>query len=109
MKSGKQKACGCLQGNRKKGKEHCRYKGYGDITGSVWYKIKKGALKRKLDFSITIEEIWELFIQQDKKCALTGLPIKMGVKVIFSGFIGMLMLLNIVVLKNILLIFAEKL
>ena len=80
LRSGKQKACGCLQGNRKKGKYHCCFKGHEDISGSVWYKIKKGAKKRNLDFSINIKEIWELFEKQKRKCALTGLPIKMGVK-----------------------------
>jgi len=80
LRSGKQKTCGCLQGNRKKGKNHCCYKGYEDISGSVWYKIKKGAKKRNLDFLIDIKEIWDLFIKQDKKCALTGLSIKMGIK-----------------------------
>ncbi len=79
LRSGKQKTCGCLKGNRKKGKNHCCYKGFGDITGSVWYKIKKGAIKRSLEFSITIEEIWDLFVSQNKKCALTELPIEMGI------------------------------
>lgn len=78
LKSGKQKSCGCLKGNRKKGKDHCCYKGYKGITGSIWGRIRSSAKKRNLEFSITIKDGWELFEKQDHKCALTGLPIKIG-------------------------------
>ena len=73
-----QKSCGCLPKNMPKGKNHCRYSGYGEITGSVWGKIKEAAIRRDLEFSITIEETWDLFETQNRKCALTGLMIKMG-------------------------------
>ena len=75
-----QKSCGCLPRNMPKGKDHCKYSGYGEITGSIWGKIKEAAYRRNLEFSITIEETWELFQKQNKKCALTLLPIEMGVK-----------------------------
>jgi len=69
-------SCGCLKGNRKKGEERHNYSGYKGITGSLWGKMRSSAFRRKLDFSITIEEGWDLFIKQDKKCALTELPIE---------------------------------
>jgi hypothetical protein len=71
-------SCGCLMGNRKKGKDRSCYSGYGEITGSVWGKIKQGARRREKEFTITIREGWELFIKQDRKCSLTLLPIEMG-------------------------------
>lgn len=73
-----QKSCGCLKGNRKKGKDHCCYKGFGGITGSIWGRIKSSAKKRDLEFSITIKDGWELFEKQDHKCALTGLHLEIG-------------------------------
>tara|TARA_Y100000310_G_C20652682_1_gene800307 strand:- start:1349 stop:1999 length:651 start_codon:yes stop_codon:yes gene_type:complete len=72
-----QKSCGCLKGNRKTGKDRNNYTGYGDITGTIWGKIKTGARRRKLEMSVTIEEAWKLFEEQNKKCALSGLPITM--------------------------------
>ena len=71
--------CGCVPRDMPKGKNHCKYSGYGDINGSIWGKIKEAAKRRNLEFSITIEETWDLFISQNKKCALTELPIEMGV------------------------------
>jgi hypothetical protein len=37
--------------------------------------VKRRAESKDRDFSIKIEDIWELFIKQDRKCALSGLPI----------------------------------
>lgn len=49
--------------------------GYEEINGRYWQSIKHGAERRRLEFSITIEEIWQLYIQQNKQCALSGVPI----------------------------------
>lgn len=54
----------------------CKY--YNDITTSDWSRIRNGALKRNISFDITIEEAWELYETQNKKCALTGIPIFFG-------------------------------
>lgn len=53
------------------GNKHSKFKGYGDITGKYWYAVSKGALRRNLEFNITIEQAWELFIKQDRKCAIS--------------------------------------
>lgn len=57
-------SCGCTKGNT-------LWRGYGDISGNFFGKIKKSARERKLEFSITVGEIWNLYLKQDKKCALT--------------------------------------
>lgn len=49
-----------------------RWKGYGEISMDKFSAIKKSAEKRKISFEITIEYIWDLFLIQDRKCALTG-------------------------------------
>jgi hypothetical protein len=56
----------------------CRF--FEDISFSKWSQIKKGAESRNIDFNITIEEAWDLFIKQDKKCALTGIKLVMHEK-----------------------------
>lgn len=50
----------------------------GDISESEFRRIQIGAKKRNLEFSITIEYIWELFIKQNRKCALSGQEIYFG-------------------------------
>lgn len=46
--------------------------GIGGLPQSYFRTIYHGAVARSLTFEITIEEAWILFVQQDKKCALTG-------------------------------------
>ena len=50
-------------------------KWYEGIRLSWWQKVEKNAVYRDLEFSITPEFIWEVYLSQDKKCALTGLDI----------------------------------
>ena len=46
--------------------------GYMDISGWYLSSIKNGADNRNLEFSVGIEYLWELFINQNKKCFYTG-------------------------------------
>jgi len=48
---------------------------YEEISLTKWSQIKKGAEYRNIEFNITIEEAWDLYLKQDKKCALTGIEI----------------------------------
>jgi hypothetical protein len=59
------KDCGCA--TRKK---------YKEIYGVFFSRIKHSAKKRHLEFKITIQQIWDLFIKQNRKCALSGLELK---------------------------------
>lgn len=60
-------SCGC--------EDRDLYTGYEDLSGTAFYRIKRNAYVRNLDFLIDIEFLWNLFLNQEKKCALTGLPI----------------------------------
>lgn len=51
------------------------HKGVGDITRVVYTHIKVGAKKRALEWDLSIEFLWDLFLKQGRKCALTGLDI----------------------------------
>lgn len=64
------KSCGCR--NHKTGKDHAGFKGYEDIPSTYWTRLQSNAEKRNLDFNLTIEEAWELFIQQKRRCSLSG-------------------------------------
>lgn len=51
------------------------WKGYGDLSGDHWRRITKGAEGRNLELSITIEDAWNKYLQQNGKCAISGVDI----------------------------------
>jgi hypothetical protein len=51
------------------------WSGYKDITGTYWGSVKKSAKERNLEFNISIYYIWNLFLSQNEKCSLSGIPI----------------------------------
>lgn len=59
------KACG----------KHPNFRGHGDIYGNYWTKLRANAFDRGLEFSVSIEDAWKLFLAKSGKCALSGLPI----------------------------------
>ena len=48
---------------------------YNDIHMNYWASLKTGAKKRNLEFSISIEYGWQLFLKQNKKCAISNLDL----------------------------------
>lgn len=63
-------SCGCL--HRRRGKNHPMYKGFNDLSSKFWFNYQNHAKERNLEFSISMEYAWNLFIKQNRKCALTG-------------------------------------
>lgn len=53
-----------------------KHKGVGELSKTRFSRIRHGAKLRELEFNITIEEIWNLFIKQNRKCALSGIILK---------------------------------
>lgn len=47
-----------------------------ELKDTIWSKIKYGAEKRKIPFTITKDEAYKLFLKQGKKCNLTGWDIE---------------------------------
>jgi len=68
------KSCGCS--TYVNGKNSTSWKGYEEISGRHWNIIKKCAEDRNLEFNVTIEYLWDLFLKQNRKCALSGLELK---------------------------------
>lgn len=80
LKSGGVKSCGCLK--YLKGEFSPFFTGCGEISGKFFSHIKRtangGTNKRKRickKFEITVEFLWDLFLKQDRKCAITNIPI----------------------------------
>jgi hypothetical protein len=74
LNENKQLSCGCTD-TYKRGKQHCFWAGHEDISGGYFSSIKCKARNKNIPFDITIEQAWELFLKQDKKCALTNFPL----------------------------------
>ena len=68
------KSCGCSSGYES-GDKNPFFKGYKEIHSVVFRGYQRGAKSRNLEFNVTIEQIWELYVQQGRKCAVSGLPI----------------------------------
>lgn len=48
---------------------------YHDIRISWFQKFRISAEIRKIDFYLTIDDVWKIYIDQNKQCALSGLPV----------------------------------
>ena len=68
LKNGHTKSCGCYNHNKLK-------RGLEDISGTFYFCCMRNARDRKIKFDITIQEILELWLKQNKKCAYTGLEL----------------------------------
>ena len=73
---GGQRSCGCL--NFLEGKAHRDWSGYEEMSGSLFGGYVSGAKKRNIPFDLTIKQIWDLYIAQGKRCALSGEPITLA-------------------------------
>lgn len=75
VKRGVAKSCGCANRPPNKGQ---RWRGVGELSGRYWCRLFYGAKARNLALEITMEYAWQLFLEQNQKCALTGLPLCMN-------------------------------
>lgn len=55
--------------------DNCHRGFYQDIRTSWFHSKKLSAECRNLEFLITIEELWDIYLTQNKKCALSGVDI----------------------------------
>ena len=70
---GSSKSCGCYHSEKMK---EINWTGYGEISGSFWSIFTSSAEKRKIEVKIDKKYLWDLFVKQKEKCALSNLPIK---------------------------------
>lgn len=76
LKQGRISSCGCR--HYVSGKRNPCWKGYEDLSGRQWSRIIDGAKERELEFEITIQDAWNLFEKQKRKCALSGINLQFG-------------------------------
>lgn len=78
LKSLHTKSCGCI--NKSTNKKHGLWKGGNFLTGEQFSQIRCRARKGKLPFRISIDFIENLYIKQNFKCALSGIPIILNIE-----------------------------
>ena len=69
-------SCGCQV--KRQNNESPHWRGVGEISSVTISHYKTNAKKRGIEWLITPDFMWRLFLLQDRKCALSGLPIKFG-------------------------------
>ena len=75
---GNTKSCGC---DKPVGKTHHQWTGVGEMSGDFWdHHVKRSAsgVKGKrgpIELSVTKEDVWNLFLKQNRKCALSGVDL----------------------------------
>ena len=78
LKNGCKKSCGCKRKENIKPKysnKHQCWTGYESISGTYWKQILSRAKLSKIKCDLTIKYIWDLYIKQNKKCAISGVNI----------------------------------
>jgi len=80
LRRGHTTSCGCQKysGIAKVGDRNHKWTGYKGIHGSHWKRCRAHAEKKDREFSITIQEAWNLFKKQKEKCALSGQKLIFG-------------------------------
>ncbi len=73
LRRGHTQSCGC--NSSPKGQFSSLYTGIGKLSGQYLASIRCGARARGFDYSITKEYAYQVFLSQNEKCSLTGLPI----------------------------------
>lgn len=48
------------------------WSGYKGIHGAMYTNIKRDANRRDIEFLVSIEYLWKLYVKQNKKCAISG-------------------------------------
>lgn len=75
------RSCGCFRKRNRSPK----YKGIGDLSHTKWKNIQSRARLRGIEFDLSLEYAWNLFLAQGKKCALTGLPLALSPSSMAAG------------------------
>lgn len=62
-------SCGCIKTN------NLRKNGYELLSHTFFRKLQRSALSRNYEFDLDMKFMWDLYIQQNKKCAISGVDI----------------------------------
>jgi hypothetical protein len=70
LRSIKTESCGCKFNEKV-------YKGIGELSGTMFCRIRREALNRNIIFDISIQDISDLYEKQQGRCALSNVPISL--------------------------------
>lgn len=71
----RRRSCGCSK--LAFGPLNIKWGGHGEISAAFWGRIRLNAESRKVPIEISIEEAWDLFLKQERKCRLSGEQLEM--------------------------------
>lgn len=71
LQSGLSKGCQCRAIDNRKKQMVCE----GELSKTKFSIIKKSARVRNLEFAVTMKYLWGVFLNQNKKCALTNIKL----------------------------------
>ncbi|HRI33965.1 MAG TPA: hypothetical protein PLD02_09425 [Saprospiraceae bacterium] len=71
---GRKLSCGCRR--KLTGNKHGLWSGYREISQTFYKRIQAGAKRREIEMEVSIEELWNLFLRQNRRCALSGILLK---------------------------------
>lgn len=79
--AGLTKSCGCsnsieARSNRENAKSLAQGRRYAEISGHYFSSMQRHAKEKNREFTITREDIWNKFLLQNRKCALSGVELK---------------------------------
>ena len=57
------------------GSNNYAWSGCGEISGEMFSTIRRNALVRGIKYSVSKDYLWDLFLKQNRKCVLSGLPL----------------------------------
>jgi hypothetical protein len=86
LKRGTTKSCGCLFREHGVwmgpalgvGKAHSNFRGVGDLPLEYYHQLERGALSRDLEWAVSMDYLWKLFLRQGGKCRFTGTQLEFG-------------------------------
>ena len=68
-------SCGCSY-PISLGHKHPHWKGCGKLSSTHFIGIQGKAKRKNIPFTITIQEVWDLFLKQNQKCAISGVDLQ---------------------------------
>ena len=80
LRNGHTKSCGCIKKPPYRfGKTHPQWAGYGDLSLSIFNRMKANAKMRGMCFNVSIKYLWKLFQKQKGICTLSGRKIALPI------------------------------
>jgi hypothetical protein len=71
-------SCGCS--THRPASKNQNWKGYGEISAHIFNRIERNAKARKIEFNLSIEYIWNLFLKQERKCKYSSVILHFGIR-----------------------------